>query len=137
MKKIRNIEGLKSLGGQIFVDCCVHSPFFYFPAFYCCKEIMAYVSLPSEYNGDVVTNAVTRYIPNFIEDNVVMTMFWGPFNAIAFSLPPHLRLPCIHIMALVWNTYLSLFRGSDAAIEEEKAVAVQEGSKGNEDEVCP
>lgn len=140
-QKLTNVPGLRTLFAQIVVDCGIHQPFLYFPAFYTCQELMSLMvdstakdsatsteadSLARHLSnsfGDVAktentitsvfSNAMKKYLPNAIEDNVTMTCFWGPVNLVAFSLPMHLRLPFIHCTALFWNVILSVARGGD------------------------
>jgi len=144
--KLTNLPGLKSLLGQTLVDIGLHQPFMYLPAFYMVKEFMQAVNEvgtgeKGEYGSanvisdvspmEIANNAINKYIPNALQDNIVMSSFWAPLNMIAFSIPTHLRMPVIHSMALIWTTFLSAYKSGYLTIESiEAEIVLPTGNEG-------
>jgi len=138
-QKLTNLPGIKSLFGQTLVDIGIHQPLMYLPSFYVVKEFMQAVNEvgtgeKGEYGSaksitdfsfvEIANNAINKYIPNALQDNIVMSSFWAPFNMIAFSIPTHLRMPAIHSMALIWTTFLSAYKSGYLTVESIEAEIV-------------
>jgi predicted amino acid-binding ACT domain protein len=113
-EKLKDVKGLAALGGQVFLDQCVHHPLLYFPVFYCTKELVTS-------NGNPNFKAcLTNYWNNFTEDMVALWKIWVPATLVNFAfMPMHLRIPCTAATSLIWTCILSAMRGGDVAHGED------------------
>ena len=92
------------------MDQCVHHPFFYFPAFYCTKEIVT-----SNGNPDF-KKCLTNYWNNITEDLAALWKVWVPATIVNFAfMPMYARIPFVAGISLVWTMILSAMRGGDIA----------------------
>ncbi|KAJ1489926.1 hypothetical protein T484DRAFT_1778459 [Baffinella frigidus] len=131
VEKIKDVPGMlsavKQVGFDVLVhmplvgfDVLVHMPFMYFPTFYAIKEFVHGHSWnPTDWelvhgsfwNIDLVIDGCTKYYHNFSKDFTAMFQLWAPADAVLFSLPMWLRMPCRHVVSFGWTAYLSFLRG--------------------------
>mmetsp|Transcript_10549 Transcript_10549/g.25679 ORF Transcript_10549/g.25679 Transcript_10549/m.25679 type:complete len:136 (-) Transcript_10549:198-605(-) len=107
-EKIKDVPGMLSAVKQVGFDVLVHMPFMYFPTFYAIKE---FVHGHSWNPTDWVRDGCTKYYHNFSKDFTAMFQLWAPADAVLFSLPMWLRMPCRHVVSFGWTAYLSFLRG--------------------------
>lgn len=123
-EKIFNKPGLIDLGKQIFIDCFIHAPIFFFPCYYVTKECI--MGDANALNGgspsQIVTTALEKYKKNYWEDWIAMWKIWVPGDAFVFALPLWARLPANHSISFVYVCILSFMRG--ASEEEDNAAVV-------------
>jgi len=113
-QKIKDVKGMFQLGGQVFLDQCVHHPFMYFPAFYCTRELVM--------NGDKAdfVGAIENYRKNMDEDLRALWKVWVPATVINFAfMPMYARIPFAAGVSLLWTCILSAMRGGDVAHGED------------------
>ena len=93
-------------------DCATHSPFIYFPAFYCFVAVIN--KDESTAHTAALAEGIEKWKENFFEDAPACAAVWLPLNAINFKfVPPHLRLPFVSGAGLIWVGVLSFMRGSE------------------------
>lgn len=99
------------VAGQVAFDAFVHSPFLYFPAFYCVKG--ALYKGPSVNVQDAVRDSLRTYFSfNIRSDVAASCRIWIPTNLLTFTVVPiHLRVPWMALVSFVWTGYLSFHRG--------------------------
>ena len=109
-EKLANKIGQRTLMKQVAFDNFVHYTFLYFPVFYILKELI------QEREGglnplSLVTDGLSKYKENFIEDNLAMWAIWIPCDIIIYAIPIWMRLPSNHLISLCWCILLSFMRG--------------------------
>jgi glycine cleavage system regulatory protein len=108
-EKARDVKGLASLLGQVFLDQFIHHPFFYFPAFYATRELCM-SDKPDLYG------AMQTYKKNMKEDLIAIWKVWIPSMLLNFSfMPMWARIPWVAGTSLFWTCILSAMRGGDVA----------------------
>jgi predicted amino acid-binding ACT domain protein len=121
-QKLGDAKGMMQLFAQVFLDQCLHHPFFYFPAFYCTKELVM------AKNPDL-PKVIAEYRVNMKEDLLALWKIWVPGTLINFAfMPMHLRIPFAAGISLVWTCILSAMRGGDIAHGEDMAGGALTGS---------
>lgn len=107
--KVRDANGLRNLALQVGLDQFVYHPLCYFPVFYTCKEIIqGGQSTPTA----VVSSALTKYVPNALDDLKALWQIFIPVSILQFSvMPMHLRVPFTATAGFVWCGILSMMRG--------------------------
>jgi predicted amino acid-binding ACT domain protein len=121
-QKVRDVKGIASLVGQVFLDQCIHHPLMYFPAFYCTKEIVM-ADKPD------ILKVLTEYRKNMSEDLAALWKIWVPATLFNFAfMPMHLRIPFVAGVSLLWTCVLSTMRGGDVAHGEDMAGGAVTGS---------
>lgn len=122
-QKLRDRRGLRTLAGQVVLDCAVHNPFLYIPVFYCFKEAIAEDdsgAVVQRSPSQVLSSAMQKYKTNFWEDTISMAAVAAPGDLFAFGAPMWLRLPVNHVVSFFWVCYLSFLRGApEAAVAEQ------------------
>ena len=104
---MHDVTGMANLGRQVLLDQLVYHPFCYFPVFYTCQELIE--SGPSL---SVVPNAISRYVPNAIDDLKALWTIFVPVSILQFSIcPMHLRVPFTATAGFFWCGILSCMRG--------------------------
>jgi hypothetical protein len=104
-----------------FLDCCVHLPGSFVPAFYCTQQVISDIE---HFNDDgflqsSVATGLARYQTNFFEDIKNLWMVWVPVNLVCFSVIPfHLRTPFISLFGFAYPCILSFTRGGGAAADK-------------------
>ena len=110
-EKLRDIQGMLTVGKQILLDVGFFLPCIYFPCFYTVKEFLQGKSYsPLDWARD----GLTKYYHNAPVDIRALWGFWGPGNVLVFSVPLWLRMPIRHVLSLGWTAYLSYLRGGSA-----------------------
>merc|ERR1712078_586606 len=98
------------IAASLATDMLIHFPFIYYPVFYACQETIS--SLNEHRNLDF-GRARARWIEMFRDDMVACCSFWGPVNAINFTVSPyHLRVPFVAGVGFIWLAILSAMRGA-------------------------
>lgn len=102
--KVKDVEGMKNVLKQVFIDQCVHHPLMYFPAFYAIRELA---------DGNTLADARERYLANFKDDVVALWKIWIVPTMCNFAFSPMwLRIPVVATTSLVWTCVLSAMRGA-------------------------
>lgn len=115
-EKLRDAKGLFQLGGQVFLDQCVHHPFMYFPVFYCTREVVMNTEKPD------LSKAIASYRENMKEDLLALWKIWVPATCINFAfMPMYARIPFVAGVSLLWTAVLSAMRGGDVGHSEDMA----------------
>lgn len=108
-EKARDVKGMASLMGQLFLDQFVHHPFVYFPAFYATRELCM------SDKPDLI-GAMNTYRMNMKEDLIAIWKVWIPSMILNFSfMPMWARIPWVAGTSLIWTCILSAMRGGDVA----------------------
>jgi len=111
--KVKDVKGMAACLGQVFLDQMVHHPLFYFPAFYCTKEIV--VS-----NNPDFGRVLREYRANMMEDLLALWKIWVPSTLVNFAFMPMWgRIPWVAGTSLLWTCILSAMRGGDVAHSED------------------
>jgi len=116
MGKLKDKQGMKETGAQVFVDQFVHHPLMYFPVFYATKEIVTNPTSP-----DLKRAIFTDYFgTNFKEDMLALWKIWIPSTVLNFTFMPLWgRIPWVASTSLIWTCILSMMRGGEEGIKEE------------------
>ena len=110
--KLRDEVGMRNLVKQVCFDQFIYHPLCYFPVFYTCKEI---IQGDAESPSDAVQRAMTKYVPNAIDDLTALWKLFVPTAIIQFSvMPMHLRVPFTAAVGFFWCGILSMMRGGGA-----------------------
>jgi hypothetical protein len=112
-QKMTNVPGLIDLGKQVVVDCFIHAPFIFFPSYYIAKEAIQGKKNALEEPIEVVTNAMSKYYNNCVEDWFAMWKIWIPGDIFVFALPLYARLPANHGISFIYVCILSYMRGAE------------------------
>jgi hypothetical protein len=105
--KLKDVQGLKTLAGQIVADLTVMVGV-YLPTFYVFK---GFVFGKTWSPMDWVHDGLGNYVKNWNKDVFDVLRVWGPTDIVCFSVPMYLRLPVRHVVSFVWTAYLSFMRG--------------------------
>lgn len=90
-------------------DNFVHIPCLYLPIFYATREIAFSHDIPGP---RTVEGALTAYRSNFFDDVFMQAGIFVPAQAFNFAVnPPHLRVPFLVGVGVLWVSLLSYFRG--------------------------
>mmetsp|Transcript_12949 Transcript_12949/g.20766 ORF Transcript_12949/g.20766 Transcript_12949/m.20766 type:complete len:408 (+) Transcript_12949:69-1292(+) len=120
-EKLKDTTGQLTMLKQVFLDQCIHHPFFYFPSFYAMKEIVV---------GGKLQDAKKKYQRNFKDDIFALWKIWVPATMVNFTFMPMWgRIPFVASTSLVWTCILSYMRGSDP-IDNHNRVAEVWGNQG-------
>ena len=123
--KLKDKVGLLNLVKQVGLDQLVYHPLCYFPVFYSCQEI---VHGGSSSPPTIVRNAITKYVPNALEDLKALWTVFVPVSIIQFSvMPMHLRVPFTATFGFLWCGILSCMRGGDKGLQAELSKADRRG----------
>lgn len=99
----------RSVAGATFLDNFVHIPFLYLPLFYMTREVAF-----GGFHPTFATAAIQKWRKNLPEDVVLQAGIFVPAQAFSFAVnPPHLRVPFIVTVGIVWIALLSYLRGDD------------------------
>lgn len=102
----------KTVAAVTILDNFVHIPLLYLPIFYATREV-ATTTKPLR---DTVEGAISCYKRNFIDDVLMQAGIFVPAQAFNFALnPPHLRVPFLVGVGVLWVSLLSFFRGDREA----------------------
>lgn len=131
--KLQDPQGMKNLAKQVSLDMLIYHPFCYFPVFYTCKEIIQGDAIGPI---DSVQRAITRYIPNALDDLVALWKIFVPVSIIQMGfLPMHLRVPFCATAGFIWCGILSIMRGGEhpkSAMPAENKVKALKDSEGQQ-----
>ena len=96
---------------KFMFDSFIHSPFIYFPTFYCIKGMVFKESISSK----VIYDSLHEYFCiNFKSDMMNFYKLWIPAQMITFGvLPIHLQVPWVALISFIWTAYLSYSRGKE------------------------
>lgn len=112
-EKMRDLKGMLSLCGQVFLDQCVHHPLLYFPVFYMTKEVVM-----SEHPD--LKRCLSEYKGNLTEDLTALWKVWVPATILNFAfMPMWARIPWTAGTSLLWTAILSAMRGGSLSDAED------------------
>jgi hypothetical protein len=117
--KIRDPQGIRNVGAQLFLDQCIHHPFGYFPCFYTVKTLV---------QGGTVAEAMESYSRNFKDDMIALWQIGVPAYLINFAFSPMwFRVPYVACISLGWTAFMSFRRGEREATPEVTPETTAEG----------
>jgi hypothetical protein len=108
-EKLKYPAGIFDAIKMVIFDVTIHLPIMYFPTYYAVKE---FVGGESWNPIDWVTDGITKYRKNMVEDLTAMIKLWGPSDCVQFVLPIHIRMPFRHLVSFFWTAYVSFTRGA-------------------------
>lgn len=107
----KDTQGIKNVFKQVAVDMTIYHPCCYFPVFYTCQEIV---------NGNVenpartVSDAISKYVPNAVDDWIGLWKIFVPVSLFQNSFcPVYLRVPCVATAGFFYCIILSMTRGDE------------------------
>jgi len=113
-QRLQDTRGLLEAMGQVAMDCCVHIPFLYFPAFLLLKDLMLNPDGIRVKGTTQASDILQTYKDEFVSLNVATCKFFIPSGIIMFGVVPmHLRIPYVACVGLVWASILSYLKGGD------------------------
>jgi len=113
--KLKDVQGMKNVGAQVFLDQCVHHPLMYFPVFYMTKEAVM------KDEPDIM-GCLNEYKKNFNEDMLALWKIWVPSTILNFAfMPMWARIPWVAGTSLIWTCVLSYMRGGAVVDPEDVA----------------
>ena len=129
-EKVKDIRGMMSLTGQVFLDQCVHHPLMYFPVFYLVKDFVV--------NDGKIPNVgkvLDGYKETMREDLLALWKIWVPATFLNFAfMPMWARIPWVAGVSALWTCVLSAMRGgtntdsvAGGAVTSETFKIVEEG----------
>jgi hypothetical protein len=87
-----------------FIDLGIHTPFFYFPAFYVLKGYI---------ENQPIKDSIVIFQNNLRYDIVSMWKLWLPAQFVNFlCVPLYMRMPFITCVSFAWTIILSMQRGN-------------------------
>jgi len=93
-KSTRLREGLSSA----LIDCCLHSPLLYLPAFYIYSGFS---------RGESAVKSLLHYKDQFADCMEALLAVWVPAQTLNFSvIPPKQRVIFVGVVNLGWNSYI-------------------------------
>lgn len=102
--KLKDREGLRGLGMQLFLENGINNPILYFPIFYSLQEVI---------DGGDVRDGIVKYRHNMKEDLIDIWRVWVPAQIFNFAFSPlWLRVPFVACVSTAWTAYVSFTRGS-------------------------
>lgn len=105
-EKLKDTDGLKSLGAQVAIDLMFMS-LANLPTFYVIK---AFIMSGSNDPSGWVSSGLQTYQASIVNDVTDVVKVWLPADLVCFSVPLYLRLPVRHAVSFFWTTYLSFSR---------------------------
>jgi len=126
-QKMKDKQGMKETGYQVFIDQFVHHPFSYFPVFYATKEIVQ-----NGTNADIKRAVFTDYFgTNFKDDVIALWKVWLPSTVLNFAFMPMWgRIPWVASTSLIWTCILSMMRGGNDQVVLDENEIVGPGVSG-------
>ncbi len=107
-EKLKCPAGILDAAKMVIFDVTIHLPLMYFPTYYAVKEFV----VGDSWNPvDWISDGVTKYRKNMVEDLTAMIKLWGPSDCVQFVLPIHTRMPFRHMVSFFWTAYVSFTRG--------------------------
>ena len=88
---------------KIFFDQCIHTPFFYFPAFYFIKD-----RLQNDESKSAENKESEMYRLPSMNDLSSAWKIWVPAQCVTFAMNRHWRLPWISSISFIWTVILSM-----------------------------
>ena len=106
-QKVKDIRGMMSLTGQVFLDQCVHHPLMYFPVFYLVKDFVV-----NDGKMPDVKKVLADYKLTMEEDLLALWKIWVPSTLLNFAfMPMWARIPWVAGTSAIWTCILSAMRG--------------------------
>lgn len=115
-QRLTDLPGMLEVLGQVAMDCWVHIPFMYFPAFFLLKDLMLNPAGIRAKGLGQVREILSQYRAEFFSLNWATTRFFFPSGIIMFGIMPlHLRVPYVAVAGCVWAAILSFMKGEQKA----------------------
>eukprot|EP00238_Polyblepharides_amylifera_P005447 CAMPEP_0196580072 /NCGR_PEP_ID=MMETSP1081-20130531/26813_1 /TAXON_ID=36882 /ORGANISM="Pyramimonas amylifera, Strain CCMP720" /LENGTH=286 /DNA_ID=CAMNT_0041899845 /DNA_START=114 /DNA_END=974 /DNA_ORIENTATION=+ len=119
---VRKLTGFSGKGpvalSTALLDQLVHSPLLYCPAFFLCLKMVDGVSV-SELPGAVFD----KWSAEVVEVCKASCILWIPAQMVNFYfMPPHMVVPFINAVGVIWVVWLSLNEGKSRKSTEEAIV---------------
>ena len=110
--KLKDVQGMKNVLWQNFVENGINNPFLFFPCFYSIKEFMHYKSTNNYGDSTLFSRAMVKYRANFWSDVKDIWSVWVPAQTINFAFSPAwLRVPFVACVSAGWTAYISITKG--------------------------